>query len=168
MPATEQDLIELLKELGIQIRTYRHPPVRTVGESQRQRGNIPGAHCKNLFLKDKRGAFFLVITLEDRKIDLKKLAALICGARLSFGRAEIMMDLLGVQPGAVSPFALINKSASNVQVIIDQDLVSLEVLNFHPLTNEATTAIVPHDLINFVRACGHEPKIIEFGDLTDQ
>tara|TARA_B100000029_G_scaffold210262_2_gene208094 strand:+ start:2565 stop:3086 length:522 start_codon:yes stop_codon:yes gene_type:complete len=165
MPATEQDLNQRLSELNIEWSTLRHPAVWTVEESKRLRGDLPGGHCKSLFLKDKKGRLFLVVTLEDREVDLKWLRRPIGAAQLSFGRPELLMEVLGVIPGAVTPFGLINDVEARVHVVLDRDMLERDPLNYHPLTNEATTAIAPNDLVAFVHACGHEPQILDFDEL---
>ncbi len=167
MPATRQDLYERLAELGIACATYRHPALWTVEESKRLRGDLPGGHCKSLFLKDKRGATYLMVALEDREIDLKRLRGPIGAAPLSFGRPELLMEMLGVIPGAVTPFGLINDVNAQVRVVLDREMLERDPLNYHPLTNEATTAIAPDDLLKFIRACGHEPRILDFGTPDD-
>ncbi len=162
MPATREDLIQYLDSLGITASTVDHPPVFTVDEAQALRGTIAGAHSKNLFLKDKKGALFLVVAREDAVIDLKRLHGRIgASGRLSFGQAELLLDKLGVTPGAVTPFGLINDRPASVRVILDAHLVAAETVNFHPLENTATTSLASADLIAFIRATGHEPEIVD-------
>ena len=163
MPATEAELLARFDELGIATKTYRHPPLHTVEESRKLRGDLPGGHCKSLFLKDKKGQLWLLITLEDRDVDLKTLHRRIGAARLSFGRPELLWEALGVKPGAVTPFALINDSEQRVKVVLDAEMLRHETLNYHPLRNDATTAISPQGLRLFIAACGHEPKLLDFG-----
>jgi Ala-tRNA(Pro) deacylase len=159
-PARPEDLFRRLQALAIDTVTHRHPPLLTVEDSKRLRGDLPGGHCKNLFLKDKKGQMWLVVTLEDRKIDIKALEKRLGAARLSFGSAERLMATLGVSPGAVTPFALINDGERKVRVVLDAAMLRLDPLNYHPLTNERTTAIRPGDLIRFIEACGHRPEIL--------
>ncbi len=160
MPATMDDLLRRLDELGIKATTQRHGAVFTVEEAKAERGDLPGGHCKCLFLKDKKGALWLVVALEDRKIDLKALRQQIGAAALSFGRPERLLEVLGVTPGSVTPFALINDGVGLVNVVLDHEMMDLELVNYHPLTNEATTTLRPEDLLVFIAACGHQPKII--------
>ena len=167
MPATEQDLVARLSALGIACTTHRHPPMWTVEESKQLRGDLPGGHCKSLFLKDKKGMFYLVVALEDREIDMKRLRRPIGAAQLSFGRPELLMELLGVIPGSVTPFGLINDTDAHVRVVLDREMLEHNPLNYHPLTNEATTAIAPEDLVAFIQACGHEPQILDFSELEN-
>lgn len=150
-----------LAELDIQTVTHRHAAVFTVEESRALRGDLPGGHCKTLFLRDKKRNPLLVVALEDRVIDLKALTKAIGAKRLSFGSVDLLWEVLGVTPGAVTPFALINDSGAQVQVVLDKGMLDFDPLNYHPLHNEATTAIAPGDLVRFVRALGFEPSIID-------
>jgi Ala-tRNA(Pro) deacylase len=161
--AGREDLERRLAELGIATSTVDHPPVFTVDEARALRGEIAGGHCKNLFLKDKKDAIWLVVCLEEAEINLKRLPAKICSARLSFGRAELLGEVLGVEPGSVTPFALINDLDRRVNVILEAAMMRHELLNYHPLVNSATMTIRACDLVRFIRACGHEPKVIELG-----
>lgn len=163
MPKTPDDLFARFAELGIPTRTYDHPPLFTVEESRRLRGDLPGGHCKSLFFKDRKERYWLVVTLEDRPVDIKALEARIGSARLSFARPERLMEVLGVIPGSVTPFALINDAQRQVTVVLDQAMLGHDPLNYHPLHNAATTAIAPRDLVRFIEACGHAPRIVELG-----
>jgi len=160
MPATDEDLFRHLDGLGIAHRTYSHAPVFTVEQSQATCAHIPGGHTKNLFLKDRKGQLSLVVAREKLHIDLNGLAKLLGASRLSFGSATLLLDTLGVPPGSVTPFALINDCGGRVQVVLDEGMLALDLLNFHPLRNDRTTAIGSHDLLKFIRATGHEPKIM--------
>jgi Ala-tRNA(Pro) deacylase len=163
VPATQDDLYRQFADLGIETTTVEHPPLFTVEQSQDLRGAIEGLHSKNLFLKDKKGAIFLVVAEEDAPIDLKKLHERIgASGRLSFGSAELMLELLGVTPGSVTPFGLINDREARVRVVLDEKLAGETPVNFHPLVNTATTTIAPGDLLAFLRATGHEPLWIDF------
>ncbi len=162
MAWTQDQLMAKLAELGIETRTVTHAPVFTVDEAKAVRGEMVGAHSKNLFLKDKKGPLFLVTTLEDRPIDLKELRGRIGAKNLSFGKPELLMEVLGLEPGSVSPFGVVNDTACQVQVVLDAEMLRRPPLNFHPLTNTATTAIGPDDLLKFLGATGHEPMIVEF------
>ena len=160
MPAGRADLLAFLQELGIRTETVEHPPLFTVEESRRLRGEIPGGHTKNLFLKDKKGSVFLIVAEEDAEIHIKSLHERIGSARLSFGRPELLLDLLGVLPGSVTPFGVINDREKRVAIILDAGLMRHEELNFHPLENTATTRIGREDLVHFLRATGHPPRIL--------
>jgi Ala-tRNA(Pro) deacylase len=162
MPATPEDLFARLDRLGIAHKTHDHPPLFTVEDSKRLRGALPGGHCKNLFLRDKKRNLFLLVTLEDRPIDLKSLkAAFGASGNLSFGSPELLKETLGVEPGAVTPFALINDAGRRVAVFLDKGMLGLDPLNYHPLTNARTTAVSPKDLVRFIESCGHLPKTVD-------
>ncbi len=160
MPAAPADLFALLDRLGIAHATVTHPPLFTVGESQALRGAIAGGHTKNLFLKDKKGALFLVTALEDAAIELKSLhRRLGAGGRFSFGSADLLRATLGIEPGAVTPFAVMNDSDGRVTVVLDAALMRHATINCHPLVNTMTTSIAGADLIKFLAATGHPPRI---------
>ena len=160
MPAAPADLFALLDRLGIAHATVTHPPLFTVGESQALRGTIAGGHTKNLFLEDKKGALFLVTALEDAAIELKSLhRRLGAGGRFSFGSADLLRATLGIEPGAVTPFAVMNDSDGRVTVVLDAALMRHATINCHPLVNTMTTSIAGADLIKFLAATGHPPRI---------
>jgi Ala-tRNA(Pro) deacylase len=161
MPASRADLMAALARLGIETTTAEHPPLFTVEESRALRGAIAGGHTKNLFLKDKKDAVFLVVAEEDAEVDMKTLHKRIGSARLSFGKPDLLLELLGVVPGSVTPFAAINDTAGRVTVILDAGLMRHVQLNFHPLENTATTTIASADLLKFLRHTGHEPRIVQ-------
>jgi Ala-tRNA(Pro) deacylase len=165
VPQSPEGLFERLDALGIVHRTATHPPVFTVAEAAALRGRLAGGHCKSLFLKDKKGAFWLAVMLEQRRTDLKRLATRLGAPRFSFGGAEDLYALLGVRPGSVTPFALINDTARQVTPVLDRDMLQHDPLNYHPLRNDRTTAISPSDLLRFITACGHNPLIVELTDL---
>ncbi|MEL4069705.1 prolyl-tRNA synthetase associated domain-containing protein [Ochrobactrum sp. GPK 3] len=161
MALSPKELLDHLQNLGIEVTTVEHPPLFTVADSQGLRGEIPGGHTKNLFLKDKKDNFFLVTVEEDAVVDLKSIHQVIGAAsRVSFGKPEKLLEYLGVIPGSVTVFGAINDRDHNVQVIIDADLMKYDVINGHPLTNEATTSIRREDLITFLKSTGHEPRIL--------
>lgn len=162
MPKTPDDLFAFLATLDIKVTTKSHPPLFRVADSQSLRGEIKGGHTKNLFLKDKKGSYFLVTVLEDAEVDLKQIHHIIgASGRVSFGKPEALMDLLGVVPGSVTVFGLVNDGAHQVKVVLDSALMQNEIINAHPLTNEATTTIARDDLLKFVAATGHEPVILK-------
>lgn len=163
-PTSPEQLLAFLAERGIEVVEHRHPPLFTVEDSKALRGDLPGGHCKNLFLKDKKGQMWLVVTLEDRQVDLKRLDKTIGAARLSFGSADRLWEALGVRPGAVTPFAAINDGEGRVRVVLDSAMLARDPLNYHPLVNDRTVAIRPDDLVAFLRATGHEPLILDLGD----
>ena len=159
MPATPDDLFAFLDRLGIAHRTISHPPLFTVEQSRELRGPLEGGHSKNLFLKDKKDAVFLVSALEDAQIELKTLHHRLGAGRFSFGSADLMRDLIGVEPGAVTPFGVINDTARRVTVVLDEGLLAHETVNFHPLVNTMTTSIGRDGLVKFLEATGHPPRI---------
>jgi Ala-tRNA(Pro) deacylase len=154
-----QRLMERLAELGIASRTFDHAPVFTVEESGELYEKIPGGHTKNLFLKDAKGQLFLIVAHHDTRVDPKKLPPVIGSARLSFGQAPLLAEVLGVTPGSVTAFALLNDVTNRVQVVIDQKLMAFETINLHPMENTATTSIARDDLLRFIRATGHPLQI---------
>jgi Ala-tRNA(Pro) deacylase len=164
MPASPDDLFSYLRDLGIETRTISHPPLFTVADSQALRGEIDGGHTKNLFLKDKKDNFFLVTAEEDAAVDLKSIHGLIGAAsRVSFGKPEALLELLGVTPGAVTLFGLLNDKAGRVKFFIDESLLAHDVVNAHPLSNEATTSIRTDDVRRFVEATGHAFNVLKSG-----
>jgi len=165
-PATPDDLFTRLRELGIETTTITHEPVFTVEEAKRLRGEISGAHTKNLFLRNKKGRMWLVTCLEDRQVDLKALGDALESGRLSLGSADRLMRHLGVIPGAVTPFAAINDHGGAVRVVLDKGMLADHaVLNFHPLDNAMTTAIAPDDLVRFLEGVNHAPGYLDFDSL---
>ncbi len=161
MPATQDDLFARFDALGIRTVTHDHPPLFTVEESRELRGALPGGHCKSLFLKAKNGSLWLVVALEDSSVDLKALAKMLGVGTLSFGKPELLWEMLGVVPGAVTPFGLINDRQHQVNVVLDARMMALDLLNYHPLRNDRTTAIATSDLLRFIADCGHEPTTLD-------
>jgi Ala-tRNA(Pro) deacylase len=168
MPATPDDLFAFLDRLAIGHATVSHPPLFSVEEARRLRGQIAGAHTKNLFLKDKKDAVFLVVAREDAAIELKTLHHRLGAGRFSFGSAALMRELIGVEPGAVTPFAAINDTAGRVTVVLDATLMGEAVLNFHPLVNTMTTSIARDDLVTFLEATGHGPRIVAVAGISGE
>ena len=160
-PTSPEALLAFLADLGIEVAVHRHPPLFTVEDSKALRGDLPGGHCKNLFLKDKKGQVWLVVTLEDRRVDMKSLDKTIGAARLSFASADRLWAMLGVRPGAVTPMAAINDRDGAVRVVLDKAMLARDPLNYHPLVNDQTIAIRPDDLIAFLKATGHDPLILD-------
>ncbi|MBV9859093.1 MAG: prolyl-tRNA synthetase associated domain-containing protein [Alphaproteobacteria bacterium] len=164
-PMTPDALLRQFDALGIAHRTYTHPPVFTVAEAAALRGSLPGGHCKSLFLKDKKGGLWLAVMLEERRVDLRRLAAALDAPRFSFGSAELLFEALGVRPGSVTPFAIVNDAAHRVRIVLDRTMLGYDPLNYHPLANDRTTAVTPGDLLRFIAACGREPSIIDLDEL---
>ncbi len=164
MPATFEDLLAYLTDLGIVTSTVEHPPLFTVEESQALRGEIPGGHTKNLFVKDKKSRLFLLVVGEETEVDLKRVHERIGGqGRVSFGSAELLEEVWVDRPGAVTPFGAINDADGRVTVVLDAAMLAHERLNFHPLVNTRTTGLASADLVKFLRATGHEPPIVPLG-----
>ena len=165
MAMGRDQLLEYLAGLGIETKTYDHPPLFTVSQSEDLRGDIPGGHTKNLFLKDKKGSYFLLTVGEHAIIDLKTIHTKIgASGRVSFGKAEMLEELLGVIPGAVTIFGLVNDKAGQVKAFLDADLMADDLINAHPLTNDATTAITRDDLVRFIEATGHEATVLKLSE----
>jgi len=165
MPATSDDLIAYLDSLSIATTTVEHPPLHTVEESQTLRGEIPGGHTKNLFVKDKKSRLFLLVLGEETPVDLKRVHEKIgAQGRVSFGSAELLQEVWGVKPGSVTPFGAINDPSGRVTVVLDAAMMEHARLNFHPLVNTRTTGLASADLVKFLRATGHEPIVVALGE----
>lgn len=163
--STPCDLFRRLEELGILFRTRTHPPVFTVEEAKRLRGDVPGWHVKNLFLRDKKGTMWLLSTPEGRDVDLRALAGLLgARGRLSFGSERRLKKYLGLTPGAVTPFGVMNDTGQDVQVVLDHALLDGSPVSFHPLDNTMTTTLSSRDLIRFLEAEGHSPLVLSLGE----
>ncbi|KQW27898.1 DNA-binding protein [Rhizobium sp. Root274] len=161
-PKTADDLFRLLDSLNIPHKTKTHPPVFTVAESVSLRDEIPGGHTKNLFVKDKKDQFFLLTVEENATVDLKTVHTVIGAAsKVSFGKPEKLMEYLGVAPGSVTAFGAINDTGHKVTFVLDKDLMEHDIINCHPLTNEATTSIGRDDLLRFMQATGHSPLVLK-------
>jgi Ala-tRNA(Pro) deacylase len=163
MAADRNTLDSRLAALGIQTTTVEHEPVFTVEQSAGLRARLPGAHTKSLFLTDPNGRMVLVVAKDDTRVDLKALAKRLAAGRFSFGKPERLEAVLGVSPGSVTPFALMNASAADVAVVVDRAILEYDEVNCHPLENTATTRLATADLIRFIEACGHEPLIASLG-----
>jgi len=159
-------VFDRLDRLGIPHRTVRHLPAHTVEEARRHRGDLPGGHAKNLFLKSKRDEYVLAVVQEDAPVDVQQIARTCDTARLSFARPERVIEWLGVRPGAVTPFALLNAehhpNRDRLRILVDQTLLDESLVWFHPLHNAATTAITPGDLVRFIESCGWIPIPFRF------
>jgi Ala-tRNA(Pro) deacylase len=163
---TRADLMALLAQLGVETVTHEHPAVFRVGEGEAVKAAIPGAHTKNLFLKDAKDQLWLISAADRAVIDLKRLHTVIGSARLSFGRAELMAETLGVTPGSVTAFGLINDTRHRVRFVLDRALAEADRVNFHPLTNTATTGIDQAGLHRFLTAVGVVPLIVDFAEMS--
>ncbi|MGP1397241.1 MAG: prolyl-tRNA synthetase associated domain-containing protein [Inquilinaceae bacterium] len=161
LPTAPAEVLSRLRGLGIAAETLAHEPVFTVEDNKRLRGLLPGGHCKNLFLRDKKKRSWLVVCDEDRRVDLRDLARRLGAGRFSFGSATRLFETLGVAPGAVTPFALVNDDPPTVTVVLDRAMMAHAVLHYHPLVNTLTTAVSPADLLKFIEHCGHSPHIVD-------
>jgi Ala-tRNA(Pro) deacylase len=161
MLTTKDAILARLEALGIEAATTHHPPVFTVEEAQEHTRHLPGGHCKNLFLKDKKDRLWLVTCLDEQRVDLNRLSKLLGAARFSFGKAELLREALGVTPGSVTPLAIVNDRDQRVTHVLDAKLLAHELVNCHPLENDATTTLKSADLLRFVRSTGHEPVILD-------
>ena len=162
LPTTPDMLMTTLGSLEICYSTHTHPPLRTVEDAKALRGDLKGAHIKNLYLRDRKKQNFLLVAEEDKEIDLKALPGFIGSTKLSFGSADRLFEMLGVLPGAVSPFTLINDPDHKVQLILDSDLVDQPCLFAHPLVNDMTLGVSGADLMRFFTHTGHDPRVLVF------
>jgi len=159
--AREAALYARFRELGIAWKTYEHTAVFTVEEAAALYAQQPGGHTKNLFLKDKKDGLWLVVARDDLAVDLNALSKQLGAPRFSFGSAELLIATLGIAPGSVTPFALMNDTKRAVTPVLDEGMLAIEPLNFHPLRNDRTTAVSAADLLKFVRAVSSEPMIVK-------
>jgi len=160
MPVTPEQLFEALDALGVAHPTVKHPPLFSVEQSRALRGQIPGGHTKNLFLRDKKNALYLIVAEEEADIELKGLHRLLgASGRFSFGSADLLREVLGVAPGAVTPFGAINDKENRVTVVLDDALMAHDIINSHPLVNTMTTSLKRDDLLKFLRSTDHIPRI---------
>ena len=162
LPTTPDTLMAALSSLDIGFTTHTHPPLRTVEDAKAFRGDLQGSHIKNLYLRDRKKRNFLLVVEEDKAIDLKALPNHIGSDRLSFGSADRLFEMLGVRPGAVSPFTVINDPDHKVHLILDADLVDQPRVFAHPLVNDMTLGVSGSDLIRFFSYTGHHPQILLF------
>jgi len=158
-----EQLFEIFDRLNIQHSTVYHPAIFTVEEGRDWHDKIPGLHCKNLFMKDKKGKIWLAVMPGDKRADLGKLEKRVGAARLSFGKPELLFEVLGVTPGSVTPFAIANDIEKRATVILDSDMLKSDMVNFHPLVNTASTTLRTDDLVKFIKEMGHNPVIVDCG-----
>lgn len=160
---TPEPLKQKLDVLEIKVKTVAHAPLFTVEDGADIRGYFRGGHTKNLFLKDKKSQLWLVVAEQHTQVDMNWLQKRLAAGRLSFGKPDLMLDVLGVTPGSVTPFSLMNDTDCRVIPVIDKKLLDdFDVLNFHPLSNDKTTEITPQDLLKFIDSCGHKTVIVDF------
>jgi Ala-tRNA(Pro) deacylase len=168
MPATPDELFALFDRLGIEHSTIEHPAFFTVEEARPWHDRIPGLHCKNLFIKDRKGGIWLVVLPADKRADMGRLEKALGAPRFSFARAEVLWEVLALPPGSVTPFGLINDTQRRATVVLDQDMLDSEWVNFHPLHNAASTTLRSADVLRFVRALGYDPIVTRVPEVAPQ
>ena len=161
LPTSAETLLSMLDEFGIDYELYEHEAVFTVAESDHLNSYIPGLHCRNLFVRDKKQNMFLVSAQNDTKVDLKKLSGLLEAGRFSFGSPDRLWQYLGVRPGSVCPYAVVNDAENKVTLILDQSMMEADLVNFHPLENTKTIGTKPQDLVRFAEAIGHNVQVVD-------
>ncbi len=161
LPTTPEALLKILQDLDIAYKMHEHEAVFTVEESSKINDDIAGTHCRNLYLRDKKKKNFLVVAANETEVDLKRLQDSIECGRLSFGSADRLWQFLGIRPGSVCPFTVINDTDHQVQIILDAQMMNSEIVNYHPLDNTMTISITPDDLLKFLAHTGHAPLILD-------
>lgn len=161
LPTSPQQLMAKLNELGIEYTLYEHEPIFTVADGEHLKKDIPGAHCRNLFLRDKKKKMFLVVARNETEVDLKAIPDKIGAGRISFGSADRLWQYLGIRQGSVNPFCIINDTDRNVKVVLDQSMMDADLVNYHPMDNAMTIGIAPVDLIKFIEHTGHEYQVLD-------
>lgn len=166
LPTTPEQLLARFDEMGIAYVLQHHKAVYTVAESKEVDDRIPGTHCRNLLLRDAKKRNFLVCLQNSTEVDIKKLADVIGAAKLSFGSADRLWEYLGVRPGSVCPYSIVNDKNNDVTLILDASMMNDEVLNFHPLINTMTVSVAPADVARFIESTGHTPHIVDLSPAT--
>lgn len=161
LPTTPDSLMGQLEGMGIDYTLYHHEAVYTVEESEKVDAKIEGTHCRNLFLRDKKKKNYLVVLQNATDVDMKKLPEVIGSDRLSFGSSDRLWEYLGVRPGSVCPFAIINDTDQQVKIFLDKSMMETDIVNYHPLLNIMTIGLKPADLIKFIESTGHEAHIVD-------
>ena len=161
LPTSPEKLFKVLESLDIQYELHHHDAVFTVEESASIKETIPGTHCRNLYLRDKKKSNFLVVAANETAVDLKNLQEKIESGRLSFGSAERLWEFLGIRPGSVCPFTVINDPDHQVQIILDAFMMQCDRVCYHPLDNRMTIALTPEGLLKFLDYTGHTPIILD-------
>lgn len=162
-PVSPERLLQVFEEIGVKNTLFHHKPMFTVADGEDIKESIPGTHCRNLFIRDRKEKMFLVVAPNETPVDMKKLQELLDCGRLSFGSPERLWKYLGVKPGSVCPFAVINDHDKKVNVILDRDMMNADLLNYHPLDNSMTVSISPDDLKKFLRFTDHDFEILDLG-----
>lgn len=161
LPTSKDDLLRNLDEQEITYKLYEHEPIFTVEQGEPLKKSIPGVHCRNLFLRDKKKRMFLVTAANETKIDLKKLSSVLDCGRLSFGSAERLWDNLGIKQGSVNPFCIMNDTQGQVRIILDKYMMEQDIMNVHPMDNAFTIGLAPTDLTRFVESTNHEAEVVD-------
>lgn len=161
LPTSPEQLLKILEDIDISYKIHHHDPIFTVEEGVHLKAEIAGVHCRNLFLRDKKKKMYLVVVSNDTSVDLKKLNGLIDSGRLSFGSADRLWTYLGIRPGSVCPFTVINDTEHQVSVVLDAAMMKADIVNYHPLDNAMTISLTPADLLKFFDYTGHAARIID-------
>ena len=161
LPITSNDLTQYLDEIGIEYKIFDHDPIFTVAEGEHLKVNIPGVHCRNLYMRDKKKNNYLLVLANETEVDLKKLSDLFESGRLSFGSSDRLWEHLGIRPGSVNPFTIMNDTNDKVRLFLDADMMDAEIVNYHPMDNAQTISLKPSDLIKFIESLHHNYTIID-------
>lgn len=161
LPTSPEKILAMLDELGIVYQLYEHDPIFTVAEGEHLKAGMPGIHCRNLYMRDNKKNNVLVVAANETQIDLKKLPDLLGCGRLSFGSADRLWEFLGIRPGSVNPFTVINDKDHQVTLYLDKTLMEADLLNVHPMDNAKTVGLAPSDLARFLEKIGHPFRIID-------
>ena len=164
MPTSPEQLMEKFDNLGISYELHHHKAVYTVAESESVDAKIAGTHCRNLFLRDKKKKNYLLVLPVTGDVDMKKLPDALGSNRLSFGSSDRLWEYLGVRPGSVCPFSIVNDTENQVQICLEKSMREADIVNYHPLLNTMTASIKPSDLIKFIEDCGHEAHIVDLSE----
>ena len=161
LPTPPKDLLKTLQSLDIEYKYHEHAPTFTVEESDKLKTHIAGVHCRNLYLRDKKKKNFLIVAANETEVDMKRLQEKLGCGRLSFGSADRLWEFLGIRPGSVCPFTVINDPEHHVQVVLDAHMMRADIVNYHPMDNAMTIGITPEDLLKFFAYTGHEPITLD-------
>ena len=161
LPASPEELLKILENLRIGFEIHHHEPIFTVAEGEHLKAAIPGTHCRNLFVRDKKEQMFLIVAANETLIDMKKLSDVLQCGRLSFGSPDRLWKHLGIRPGSVCPFCIVNDKDKQVRIMLDQQMMQAARINVHPLDNAMTVGLSPADLIRFIEHVGHKPEIVD-------
>lgn len=164
LPTSPEQLMANLDDLSIQYQLYHHEAVFTVEESNKVDAGISGTHCRNLFLRDKKKKNYLLVLQNATEVDMKALPSIIGSDRLSFGSADRLWQYLGVRPGSVCPFSIINDTDQKVKLLLDKSMMETDIVNYHPLLNTMTIGLTPADLLKFIESTGHEAHIVDLSN----